>query len=112
MRGAGGASCGTPICPISPGGRRMTARTIIVVPTLNEARHIGALLDALLVEAEALDARIVVADGGSTDGTTDIVAQHALASPLVLLLHNHQRIQSAAINLAVETYGHGAEYLI
>jgi succinoglycan biosynthesis protein ExoA len=90
----------------------MTARTIIVVPTLNEAHHIGPLLDALLVEAEALDARVVVADGGSSDGTTDIVARHALASERVLLLHNHRRIQSAAINLAVETFGHGADYLI
>lgn len=90
----------------------MSARTIIVVPTLNEAHHIGALLDALLVEAEALDARIIVADGGSTDGTTDIVARHALASSRILLLHNHQRIQSAAINMAVEACGHGADYLI
>jgi succinoglycan biosynthesis protein ExoA len=90
----------------------MTTRTIIVVPTLNEARHIGHLLDALLVEAEALDARIIVADGGSSDGTTDIVARHSLTSQRILLLHNHQRIQSAAINLAVETFGHGAEYLI
>lgn len=90
----------------------MTPRTIIVVPTLNEARHIGALLDALLVEAEALDARIIVADGGSADGTTDIVARHARVSQRVLLLHNHHRIQSAAINMAVEAFGHGADYLI
>lgn len=90
----------------------MSARTIIVVPTLNEARHIGDLLDALLVEAEALDARIVVADGGSTDGTTDIVAERALSTPRVVLINNPQRIQSAAINLAVAQFGDGADYLI
>ena len=90
----------------------MSARTIIVVPTLNEARHIGELLESLLVEAEVLDARIIVADGGSTDGTTDIVARLALREARVLLLHNYERIQSAAINLAVEMFGHGVDYLI
>lgn len=90
----------------------MSARTIIVVPTLNEARHIDALLDALLVEADALDARIIVADGGSSDGTTDIVARRARSSARVVLIRNPQRIQSAAINLAVREFGDDADYLI
>jgi len=90
----------------------MSERTLIVVPTLNEARHIGALLEALLVEAEALDARIVVADGGSTDGTTSIVEQWALSAPRISLIHNPQRIQSAAINLVVSKFGDEADYLI
>lgn len=90
----------------------MSARTIIVVPTLNEARHIGDLLDGLLIEAEALDAQIVVADGGSSDGTVEIVAQRALDAPRVVLIHNPRRIQSAAINLAVEQFGDGGDYLI
>src|SRR5690606_6194914 len=86
--------------------------TIIVIPTLNEARHIGPLLDALLIEAEALDATIIVADGGSTDGTADIVAQRALTAPRVALMHNPHGIQSAAINLAVQEFGDGVDYLI
>ena len=90
----------------------MSERTLIVVPTLNEARHIGDLLSALLVEAQALDATIVVADGGSTDGTTDIVAQRALETPRIQLIHNPRRIQSAAINLVVAQFGDTADYLI
>ena len=90
----------------------MIERTLIVVPTLNEASHIGDLLEALLVEAEALDARIVVADGGSTDGTTGIVERLALAAPRISLIHNPQRIQSAAINLVVAQFGDAADYLI
>lgn len=90
----------------------MSARTLIVVPTLNEARHIGGLLTALLIEAEALDARIIVADGGSSDDTTAIVERHAAANPRVALIHNPQRIQSAAINLAVAQFGDDADYLI
>ena len=90
----------------------MNARTIIIVPTLNEARHIGDLLAALLIEAEALEARVVVADGGSADGTADIVAERALDAPRLVLIHNPQRIQSAAINLAVREFGDGPDYLI
>ena len=90
----------------------MSARTLIVVPTLNEASHIGDLLEALLIEAEVLDAQIVVADGGSTDGTKDIVAKLALDAPRVSLIHNPQRIQSAAINLVVSQFGDEADFLI
>ena len=85
---------------------------LIVVPTVNEAEHIGGLLTGLLPEAEALDASIIVADGGSDDGTLDIVAEFARRSWRIVLLHNHKRIQSAAINLAVERHGTGIDYVI
>ena len=88
------------------------ARTLIVVPTLNEARHLAKLLDALLLEADAIDAMIVVADGGSSDGTPDIAASYAARNERVISIHNPKRIQSAAINLAVERFGSDAEYLI
>jgi len=90
----------------------MSARVLIIVPTLNESRHIGALLDLLLAEAEALDARVVVADGGSTDGTQRIVVDRARATARLALIDNPKRIQSAAINLAVARFGDGADYLI
>ncbi|WP_095200896.1 glycosyltransferase family 2 protein [Mesorhizobium carmichaelinearum] len=86
--------------------------SLIVIPCLNEAAHIGALLGQLCPAAVRLGARIVVADGGSTDGTLAIVEQIAAKDPRVILLHNKRRIQSAAINLAVGTFGEGAEYLI
>ncbi|TKB30341.1 MAG: glycosyltransferase, partial [Mesorhizobium sp.] len=46
--------------------------SLIVIPCLNEAAHIGALVHELRPAAERLGARIVVADGGSTDGTRAI----------------------------------------
>jgi succinoglycan biosynthesis protein ExoA len=85
---------------------------LIVIPCLNEAAHIGALLGQLRPAAERLGARIVVADGGSTDGTLAIVQAVAAKDPRVVLLHNPKRIQSAALNLAVASFGDGAEYLI
>ncbi|TPL77097.1 glycosyltransferase family 2 protein [Mesorhizobium sp. B2-3-15] len=88
------------------------ASTLIVIPCLDEATHIGALLDQLCPAAERLGARIVVADGGSTDGTLAIVGERQRNDPRVILLHNEKRIQSAAINLAVAKFGEGAHYLI
>ncbi|AKR55884.1 succinoglycan biosynthesis protein exoa [Devosia sp. H5989] len=90
----------------------MSVRVLIVIPTLNESRHIGALLDALLAEAKALDARIVVADGGSTDETLSIVGRLALGTSRIAIAHNRRRIQSAAVNLAVERFGDDADYLV
>lgn len=90
----------------------MSPTCLIVVPTLNEAAHIAHLLDGLLIESEAMDARIVVADGGSSDGTPDIARDYAARHPRICVIHNPQRIQSAAINLAARQFGDGFDYLI
>ncbi|MEP6565838.1 MAG: glycosyltransferase, partial [Mesorhizobium sp.] len=90
----------------------MLPSTLIVIPCLNEAAHIGALLEQLRPAAGRLGARIVVADGGSTDGTLAIVEAVAAKDPQVVLRHNPKRIQSAAINIAVATFGDGAAYVI
>ncbi len=87
-------------------------RCIVVVPCLNEAEHIRALLEKLGAEARRFDLKIIVADGGSSDGTQQIVAEIMQNDPRVILLHNEKRIQSAAINLAVASYGDGHDYLI
>ena len=42
----------------------------VIIPTLNEARGIGALLEALAHEDTAHE--VIVADGGSDDGTVTI----------------------------------------
>jgi len=86
--------------------------TLIVIPCLNEAAHIGALLEQLRPAAERLGARIVVADGGSADGTQAIVEKFVAKDPRIVLLTNPKRLQSAAINLAVATFGDSADYLI
>lgn len=84
---------------------------LIVIPALNEAAHIGAVIETLLADAPA-DTCLVVADGGSRDGTPDIVARLAARDGRVRLLHNPQRLQSAGINLAVQRHGAGRQYLL
>jgi succinoglycan biosynthesis protein ExoA len=82
---------------------------LTVVPCLNEAEHIGPLLECLL--ADPANRRIVVADGGSTDGTRGIVRAMAQGEPRIALLENPDRIQSAGINRAVRRFGSEATWL-
>jgi succinoglycan biosynthesis protein ExoA len=86
---------------------------LVVIPTLNEAGSIGAVIRSL---GEGLprnaSVSIVVADGGSTDGTVEVVRRLAAAREGLSLLHNPARIQSAGVNLAARTVGQGVDVLI
>lgn len=74
----------------------------IVVPALNERAYIIGTLDDLISGASAYDHEVIVADGGSTDGTQDLVESYARSHPTVRLITNPQRLQSAAVNLAAD----------
>ena len=87
-------------------------KTLIVIPCLNEARTIDDLLLKFSSSLNHPQDRIIVADGGSTDGTRDIVASFSMQDQRVILLANPKRIQSAGINLAVEMFGADYDYLI
>ncbi len=49
-------------------------RISIVIPTINEAERVGALVSFLLKNGHGHVAEIIVADGGSSDGTQAIAA--------------------------------------
>jgi succinoglycan biosynthesis protein ExoA len=88
------------------------ARVLLVIPCLNEARTIEPLLHKLHAQRMGMDMLIVVADGGSRDGTPEIVRRVSETLPGVVLLPNPKKIQSAAINLAVQQFGEERDYLI
>lgn len=59
----------------------------VIIPTLNEAAHLGPLLDCLAQQSQPL-LEILVVDGGSTDGTVGIATAYpgvtvVVASPPV-----------------------------
>jgi succinoglycan biosynthesis protein ExoA len=88
-------------------------RTLVVVPALNEAAHIRRVIEALHQDLPDGPAPlIVVADGGSTDGTPDIVRALMADYPRLRLLDNPLRLQGAAINLAVRRFGGDADALV
>ncbi len=74
------------------------SEVVIVIPVLNEADNIQALLTDLL--ADGTDFPIWVWDGCSTDRTREIVAGIACTNPRLQLFHNHGRTQARAVNLA------------
>lgn len=87
-------------------------RAIAIIPCLNEAQHIERLISMLHPAAERLKMRMVVVDGGSTDGTLKILERLDAGNPRLVVLHNEKRIQSAAVNTAVREFGEDATWLI
>jgi succinoglycan biosynthesis protein ExoA len=74
----------------------------IAIPTYNEANYIEEIVRAFLQTNYPNLIEVIVADGDSTDGTQEIVLRLAIEDPRVKLLHNPQKIQSAALNLILE----------
>lgn len=85
---------------------------LMVIPCLNEEAHLSALFDQISADAATADARIVVADGGSTDGSVSITSHRANADPRFVLMPNPERRQSAGVNLAVAQHGANADLII
>lgn len=85
---------------------------LIVVPCLNEALHIERVLRQCLETELPRHHLVVVADGGSTDGTLDILNRLTDEFPSLRILHNRRKLQSAGVNLAVDTYAEGFRYLL
>jgi succinoglycan biosynthesis protein ExoA len=89
-----------------------TGRAFVVIPCLNEQARIAALLDELLCDDAWTDPLIIVADGGSSDGTREIVEARAARDPRVRLVHNAARIQSAGVNGAARSAGKGRRWMV
>jgi dolichol-phosphate mannosyltransferase len=64
----------------------ISERISVIVPTLNEVHNVDALLTAILAPINAnLDLEILIADGGSTDGTVERVRAWELTAPVRLI---------------------------
>jgi succinoglycan biosynthesis protein ExoA len=86
---------------------------LVVIPTLNEASTIEMVLRDLSVDLpKEPTIEFVVVDGGSTDGTCDIVRRFSREHGSLHLLHNPKRLQGAGVNLAVQRFGEPAQILI
>ena len=108
-----GAEATRPRERAAPDVPAFSPRAFVVVPCLNEIAGLDVLLRDLLAQTEAMNALIVVADGGSTDGSRARIAHHgARSGGRVRLLDNPARLQSAGINRAVARFGGAREFVI
>ena len=75
----------------------------VVIPCLNEVRHIGPCLDALDAQT-GLSGRleVLVVDGGSDDGTRELLDSLQPECIDLRVIHNPQRITPVAMNLGIE----------
>ncbi|HLT97848.1 MAG TPA: glycosyltransferase [Acidimicrobiia bacterium] len=80
------------------------ARVSVVMTVFNEADNIGDLIDALLLGTEK-PSEIVIADGGSTDGTVEIIKEKMAVSPEIKLIENAGD-RSSGRNLAIAAASH------
>ncbi|MGH7508903.1 MAG: glycosyltransferase family 2 protein [Gemmatimonadales bacterium] len=74
----------------------------IAVPCRNEEAYIAACLDSILASDYPGDRlEILVADGGSSDRTGEILARYAAAHPSIVLLDNPAGSTPAGLNVAI-----------
>jgi cellulose synthase/poly-beta-1,6-N-acetylglucosamine synthase-like glycosyltransferase len=74
----------------------------VAMPCLNEARYIEACLRSVLAQDYPPDRmEVLVADGGSRDGTRDVVARFSARDARVILVDNPARLQAAGVNAAI-----------
>ncbi|MCC6381320.1 MAG: glycosyltransferase family 2 protein [Dehalococcoidia bacterium] len=75
----------------------------VVIPCLNEERYITPLLDALAAQDYGADGmEVLVADGGSTDTTRDLVRGYASPFRRLVLVDNPKRITVGGLNAGMD----------
>ncbi len=74
----------------------------ILLPVLDEVEHIDACLASLLGQDYPGDLEVVVAEGGSRDGTRELLRAWAADDQRLRILDNARRRQADGLNLAAE----------
>lgn len=85
---------------------------LIVIPCLNEVDVLADVVARILDDERLVQARLVIADGGSTDGTQRVARRLADGDGRVQVIDNPGRLQSAGVNLAARQAGTDAQWLV
>ncbi len=75
----------------------------VIIPCYQEKKFIADCLDSILANDYPRNKiEILVIDGGSTDGTMDILAEYNLRYPFIKILDNRKQFQTFAINKGIK----------
>lgn len=82
--------------------RATTLDVSVVVPVRDDAPHVGRCLESILAQRlDGLSMEVVVVDGGSIDGTRDIVVRAAERDHRIRVLDNPAGRVSPALNIGM-----------
>lgn len=73
----------------------------VIVPVLNEEAHIERSIDAALTQRFERGIEVLVVDGGSEDGTGEVVARLAREDPRIRVLSNPRRLIPNGLNIGL-----------
>jgi glycosyltransferase involved in cell wall biosynthesis len=74
----------------------------VIIPVLNEIDYIEACLLSVIQNTACFkDIEILLIDGGSTDGTIDIIKKYAANYKNIYLFSNSKKITPAALNIGI-----------
>jgi len=75
----------------------------IIIPCRNEKKYIVRCLDSIIAQNYPKDnLEVLVVDGGSTDGTREIVKEYIQKYPFMKLLNNPRRAVPIALNIGIK----------
>ncbi len=73
----------------------------IIIPCLNVVRYINECMDSVINQT-IKDIEIIVIDGGSTDGTVEILEEYANKDERILLLHSDVKSYGYQVNMGLD----------
>lgn len=73
----------------------------VLVPVLDEAAHLEAVARAMLAQDVRGGLEVLFVDGGSTDGSVELLTRMAARDPRIRVLHNPDRIVPCALNVGL-----------
>jgi succinoglycan biosynthesis protein ExoA len=73
----------------------------VLVPVLNEERHLPGVVAGMLGQSFDGTAEFLFIDGGSDDGSLQVLHEHAARDPRVRVLHNPARGIPQALNIGL-----------
>jgi succinoglycan biosynthesis protein ExoA len=73
----------------------------VLVPVLNEAKGLREIVTAMRAQRLDGELELLFVDGGSDDGTRDILAELAAGDPRIRVLDNPRRLIAPALNIGL-----------